>query len=166
MQRKVLCTICSDAKSLITKIAHIYSQHELNIVQNNEFANHRTNHFFTCNELEGIFNNNSLLAYLDATQLESSMRKLNNISCPSIVMLITKKAHVLSNLLMKSTYCSLEKEIASVISNHATLQTLVKCLNIPFHLVRYRADLHALALYHVLAQQVFVYDNRIIILMY
>ena len=38
MQRKVLRTICPDAKGLIAKITNICYKHELNIVQNNEFV--------------------------------------------------------------------------------------------------------------------------------
>ncbi|MGP4130667.1 ACT domain-containing protein [Pantoea tagorei] len=46
MQRKVLRTICPDAKGLIAKITNICYKHELNIVQNNEFVDHRTGRFF------------------------------------------------------------------------------------------------------------------------
>lgn len=135
IQRKVLRTICPDAKGLIAKITHICSQHELNIVQNNEFVDHRTNRFFMRTELEGIFNDHSLLADLDVTLSEGSMRELNNIGRRRIVVLVTKEAHCLGDLLMKSTYGGLEMEIAAVISNHATLQTLVERFDIPFHLV-------------------------------
>ena len=53
-QRKVLRTICPDAKGLIAKITNICYKHELNIVQNNEFVDHRTGRFFMRTELEGI----------------------------------------------------------------------------------------------------------------
>lgn len=135
IKRKVLRTMCSDAKGLIAKITHICSQHELNIVQNNEFVDHRTKRFFMRTELEGIFNDNSLLADLDATLPEGSMRELNNIDRRRIVVLVTKEAHCLGDLLMKSTYGGLEMEIAAVISNHPSLQTLVERFDIPFHLV-------------------------------
>lgn len=66
VQRKVLRTICPDAKGLIAKITNICYKHELNIVQNNEFVDHRTGRFFMRTELEGIFNDNTLLADLDS----------------------------------------------------------------------------------------------------
>jgi formyltetrahydrofolate deformylase len=135
IQRKVLRTICPDATGLIAKITHICSQHKLNIVQNNEFVDHDTNRFFMRTELEGIFNDNSLLADLDTTLPEGSMRELNNIGRRRIVVLVTKEAHCLGDLLMKSTYGGLEMEIAAVISNHATLQTLVERFDIAYHLV-------------------------------
>lgn len=36
-QKKILRTICPDAKGLIAKITNICYKHQLNIVQNNEF---------------------------------------------------------------------------------------------------------------------------------
>lgn len=44
-QRKVLRTICPDQKGLIARITNICYKHELNIVQNNEFVDHRTGRF-------------------------------------------------------------------------------------------------------------------------
>ncbi|HHU9921587.1 ACT domain-containing protein, partial [Escherichia coli] len=53
LQRKVLRTICPDQKGLIARITNICYKHELNIVQNNEFVDHRTGRFFMRTELEG-----------------------------------------------------------------------------------------------------------------
>lgn len=55
LQRKVLRTICPDQKGLIARITNICYKHELNIVQNNEFVDHRTGRFFMRTELEGSF---------------------------------------------------------------------------------------------------------------
>ncbi len=54
LQRKVLRTICPDQKGLIARITNICYKHELNIVQNNEFVDHRTGRFFMRTELEGF----------------------------------------------------------------------------------------------------------------
>ncbi|WP_038940775.1 ACT domain-containing protein, partial [Yersinia pestis] len=62
VQKKVLRTICPDAKGLIAKITNICYKHQLNIVQNNEFVDHLTGRFFMRTELEGIFNDTTLLA--------------------------------------------------------------------------------------------------------
>lgn len=45
-QKKILRTICPDAKGLIAKITNICYKHQLNIVQNNEFVDHRTGRFY------------------------------------------------------------------------------------------------------------------------
>ena len=76
LQRKVLRTICPDQKGLIARITNICYKHELNIVQNNEFVDHRTGRFFMRTELEGIFNDVTLLADLDSALPEGSIREL------------------------------------------------------------------------------------------
>ena len=113
LQRKVLRTICPDQKGLIARITNICYKHELNIVQNNEFVDHRTGRFFMRTELEGIFNDSTLLADLDSALPEGSVR----------------------DLLMKANYGGLDVEIAAVIGNHDTLRSLVERFDIPFELV-------------------------------
>lgn len=135
VQTKVLRTICPDEKGLIAKITNICYKHELNIVQNNEYVDHRTGRFFMRTELEGIFDDNMLLGDLDSALPKGSVRELQSTDRRRIVILVTKEAHCLGDLLMKSTYGGLDVEIAAVIGNHDTLQTLVERFDIPFHLV-------------------------------
>ncbi len=104
LQRKVLRTICPDQKGLIARITNICYKHELNIVQNNEFVDHRTGRFFMRTELEGIFNDSTLLADIDSALPEGSVRELNPAGRRRIVILVTKEAHCLGDLLMKANY--------------------------------------------------------------
>ncbi|VEB07975.1 formyltetrahydrofolate deformylase [Klebsiella pneumoniae] len=92
LQRKVLRTICPDQKGLIARITNICYKHELNIVQNNEFVDHRTGRFFMRTELEGIFNDATLLADLDSALPEGSIRELNPAGRRRVVILVTKEA--------------------------------------------------------------------------
>ncbi|KAG6336805.1 hypothetical protein ID866_2294 [Astraeus odoratus] len=131
----VLRTICPDQKGLIARITNICYKHELNIVQNNEFVDHRTGRFFMRTELEGIFNDTTLLADLDSALPDGSVRELNPAGRRRIVILVTKEAHCLGDLLMKANYGGLDVEIAAVIGNHETLRTLVERFDIPFELV-------------------------------
>ncbi|QXF33905.1 formyltetrahydrofolate deformylase [Photorhabdus luminescens] len=135
IQKKILRTICPDAKGLIAKITNICYKHQLNIVQNNEFVDHRTGRFFMRTELEGIFNDETFLADLDDALPMGSQRELNSAGRRRIVIMVTKEAHCLGDLLMKSAYDGLDVEIAAVIGNHATLQPLVEQFGIPFHLI-------------------------------
>lgn len=134
-QRKILRTVCPDSKGLIAKITTVCYQHQLNIVQNNEFVDHRTGRFFMRTELEGVFNDQALLADLDKTLPECSERELHTTGRRRIVILVTKEAHCLGELLMKSVYGGLDVDIAAVIGNHDTLRTLVEKFDIPFKLV-------------------------------
>ncbi|HEM8279374.1 TPA: formyltetrahydrofolate deformylase [Providencia stuartii] len=133
VQKKVLRTICPDAKGLIAKITNICYKHQLNIVQNNEFVDHHTGRFFMRTELEGIFNDETLLADLDDALPAGSKRELNSSGRRRIVVMVTKEAHCLGDLLMKSAYDGLDVEIAAVIGNHDTLKGLVEQFGIPFH---------------------------------
>ncbi|MCQ8812037.1 ACT domain-containing protein, partial [Escherichia coli] len=56
LQRKVLSTICPDQKGLIARITNICYKHEINIVQNNEFVEHRTGSVFIGTGMEVDFN--------------------------------------------------------------------------------------------------------------
>ncbi|OSM96174.1 MULTISPECIES: formyltetrahydrofolate deformylase [Lonsdalea] len=135
IQRKILRTICPDSKGLIAKITNICYKHELNIVQNSEYVDHRTGRFFMRTELEGIFNDTTLLEDLDSALPIGSVRELSNAGRRRIVILVTKEAHCLGDLLMKNAYGGLDVEIAAVIGNHETLRTLVERFGIPFHLI-------------------------------
>ncbi len=135
IERKVLRTICPDAKGLIAQITSICFRHQLNIIQNNEYVDHRTGRFFMRTELEGVFNDASLLDDLDSVLPQGTQRELNHAGRRRIVVLVTKEAHCLGDLLMKSAYGGLEVEIAAVIGNHETLRTLVERFDIPFQLV-------------------------------
>ncbi len=138
MQRKILLTICPDAKGLIAKITHICYQHQLNIIQNNEFVDHRTNRFFMRTELEGSFNDTALLTELQGALPSGSYYELHTAGRRRVVILVTKEAHCLGDLLMKSAYGGLDVEIAAVIGNHDTLQPLTERFNIPFTLISHQ----------------------------
>ncbi|CAK6613460.1 formyltetrahydrofolate deformylase [Providencia stuartii] len=84
-------------------------------------------------ELEGIFNDETLLADLDDALPAGSKRELNSSGRRRIVVMVTKEAHCLGDLLMKSAYDGLDVEIAAVIGNHDTLKGLVEQFGIPFH---------------------------------
>ena len=135
IQRKVLRTTCPDAKGLIAKITNICYKHQLNIIQNNEFVDHHSGRFFMRTELEGIFNDETLLADLDDALPPGSERELIVTARQRVVILVTKEAHCLGDLLIKNAFGDLDIEIAAVIANHATLQPLVEKFAIPFILI-------------------------------
>ncbi|MCS5873303.1 hypothetical protein LN650_12750 [Klebsiella pneumoniae subsp. pneumoniae] len=84
-------------------------KHELNIVQNNEFVDHRTGRFFMRTELEGIFNDATPAGRSRHSALpEGSIRELNPAGRRRVVILVTKEAHCLGDLLMKANYGGLD----------------------------------------------------------
>lgn len=184
IQNKILLTDCPDDKGLIAKITNICYKHQLNILHNNEFVDFETKHFFMRTELQGIFNEETLLADLKFSLPEGANYHLINADRKKrIVILVTKEAHCLGDILMKTYYGGLDVEIAAVIGNHDNLHSLVERFDLPFHHVsheglsrvehdkllaqaidQYNPDLIVLAKYMRVLNPEFVarYPNRVI----
>lgn len=138
-EKKVLRTVCHDAKGLIAKITHVCYEHQLNIVQNSEFVDHLTGRFFMRTELEGMFNNAALLDDLDKALPAGTIRRLHAIRRQRIVILVTKEAHCLGDLLIKTAYGDLNAEIVAVVSNHNQLRHLTERFDLPYHFISHEA---------------------------
>ena len=137
MEKKVLLTDCPDSKGLIAQITNICQKHQLNIVKNNEFVDYQYGRFFMRTEIEGFFNDKTLLADLDFNLPKGSQRSLVSAQKKRIVILVTKEAHCVGDILMKSTYGGIDVEIAAVIGNYDILEELVSKFNIPYHTVNH-----------------------------
>ncbi len=135
MEKKILLTDCPDEKGLIAKITNICYKHQLNIINNTEYVDNTHNRFFMRTELEGYFNDVTLLADLDSALPAGSQRKLVTSGRKRIVIMVTKEAHCLGDILMKNYYGGLDVEIAAVVGNYDSLAELVEKFDIPFHTV-------------------------------
>ena len=82
-----------------------------------------------------FFNEATLLEDLKYSLPEETNCRLIGTQRKRIVILVTKEAHCLGDILMKNYYGALDVEIAAVIGNHDNLRELVERFNIPFHLV-------------------------------
>ena len=138
VENKILLTDCPDAKGLISKITNICYKHQLNIVHNNEFVDFETKHFFMRTELQGIFNEETLLADLVLSLPEGTNCRLISTKRKRIVILVTKEAHCLGDILMKNYYGGLDVEIAAVIGNHDSLRTLAERFDVPFFCISHQ----------------------------
>ena len=117
LEKKILLTDCPDDKGLIAKITNICYKHQLNILHNNEFVDFETKHFFMRTELEGILMKNSV-GWLDYSLPKGTNCRLISAKRKRIVILVTKEAHCIGDILMKNYYGALDVEIAAVIGNH------------------------------------------------
>ncbi|TCP97833.1 formyltetrahydrofolate deformylase [Cricetibacter osteomyelitidis] len=163
IEKKILLTDCPDDKGLIAKITNICYKHQLNILHNNEFVDFETRHFFMRTELEGIFNEAMLLEDLKYSLPPETNNRLVSMKKKRIVILVTKEAHCLGDILMKNYYGGLDVEIAAVIGNHPTLQELVERFEIPFHLVSHEG-LTRVEHDKLLAEQIDHYNPDLVIL--
>ena len=138
IENKILLTDCSDAIGLISKITNICYKHQLNIVHNNEFVDFETKHFFMRTELQGIFNEETLLTDLAMSLPEGTNCRLISTKRKRIVILVTKEAHCLGDILMKNYYGGLDVEITAVIGNHNSLRTLAERFDVPFFCISHQ----------------------------
>ncbi|KAE9530297.1 formyltetrahydrofolate deformylase [Testudinibacter aquarius] len=183
IENKILLTECSDDKGLMAKIANICYKHQLNITHNSEFVDNGCKRFFMRTELEGIFNDEMLNTELSLALPQGAKYNIITRKTKRIVILVTKEAHCLGDILMKNYYGGLDVEIAAVIGNHDALRELVERFDIPFHHVshenltreehdqrlaekidQYQPDLIILAKYMRVLNPKFVqrYPNRVI----
>ncbi len=132
MEKKILLTDCPDCKGLIAKITNICQKQQLNIIKNNEFVDKTYGRFFMRTVIEGDFDDEKLLAELDINLPEGSDRKLISSSKKRVVVLVTKEAHCIGDILMKSIYGGMDVEVCAVVSNHDTLKELVSKFDVPF----------------------------------
>ncbi len=135
MERKILLTDCPDAKGLIAKITNICYKHQLNIIKNDEFVDHDQGRLFMRTELEGRFNDATLMEDLDDALPTGSSRRLVPSGRKRLVILVTKEAHCLGDILMKSYSGALDVEIAAVVGNYDVLADLTEKFGIPYHTV-------------------------------
>lgn len=84
-------------------------------------------------ELEGYFNDHTFLADLDQALPPGAKRKLMSSERKRIVILVTKEAHCLGDILMKNYDGSLDVDIAAVVGNYDKLQSLTEKFDIPYH---------------------------------
>ncbi|MDR6963434.1 formyltetrahydrofolate deformylase [Shewanella putrefaciens] len=135
LERKILMTDCADAQGLIAKITSVCFNHKLNIIKNSEFVDNAQGRFFMRTELEGVFHCEQLLQDLRDVLPAQNHMTLVSAGKKRIVVLVTKEAHCLGDLLMKAYYGGLSVDIAAVVGNHDALRELAEKFNIPFHLV-------------------------------
>ncbi|SIN93854.1 formyltetrahydrofolate deformylase [Salinivibrio sp. ES.052] len=135
MERKTLLTDCPDAQGLIATITTICYKHQLNIIHNREYVDNATGQFYMRTELEGVFNDHTLLLDLDHALPPGSQRQLVGSRRKRVVIMVTKESHCLGDILMKAYDGSLDIEIAAVVGNYDKLQRLTERFDIPFHYV-------------------------------
>ncbi|MBE2898957.1 formyltetrahydrofolate deformylase [Pasteurellaceae bacterium TAE3-ERU1] len=137
-ENKILLTECVDAKGLVANITNICYKHQLNITHNSEYVDNESKRFFMRTELNGIFNDEVLLADLKSALPEGAKYHLVTQKRKRIVILVTKEAHCIGDILMKNYYGALDVEIAAVIGNHDTLRGLVERFDVPFYHISHK----------------------------
>mgnify|MGYP006174105423 FL=1 len=138
MEQKTLLIECPDSKGLIAQITNICYKHQLNITRNTEYVDPDSGRFYMRTQLEGIFNDHTLLLDLDRALPDGSVRQLVGKANKKVVILVTKEAHCIGDILIKVYDGSLQLDIAAIIGNHPDLGELAAKFGIPFHFVSHQ----------------------------
>lgn len=133
MKKRVRVLIdCNDAKGLVYKISKVFYDRGLNIENNREFVDKEAGKFFMRTVVTGDF---------EITELENELKKIAPLDAnlrviepkrKKIVILVTKEAHALGDILIRHESGELDADIEAVIGNHDTLAPLVRRFDIPF----------------------------------
>ena len=132
MEQYILKIATNDAKGLIYNISKVLFANNLNIDTNAEYVDPETKNFFMRSLISGNVSSNILLKELKEVLPQGSQITLNKRTKKDVVLLATKEAHVLGDLLIKYISNELNANIKAVIANHEDLRNLVEKFDIPF----------------------------------
>lgn len=137
MKQHILLTECRDQPGLISKITDVCYRHQLNIIKNSEFVDPVSNTFFmrTVLDVPPSFDSEVLLKALVPVLPNNALSRVADKRKKRIVIMVTKEAHCLGDLLIKNYNGVLDVDIAAVVSNHKVLEPLVNKFDIPYHFI-------------------------------
>lgn len=135
MATHILLIDCPDETGLVHRITGVLYRRGGNVISNHEFVDRTTAQFFMRTEFSGDFAPNDIVNELAAMLPAAARIRLADKVSRRIVVLATREAHCLGDLLIRHEYGELDAEILAVVGNHDTLASLVERFEIPFHLV-------------------------------
>jgi len=133
-EKWVLLIETDDKKGLIYQISGVLVDEGINVAKNSEFVDKEKNRFFMRSELEGSLDKERikerLLEIIPNAHIELKPSKKKDI-----VVLVTKEAHAIGDMLIKHQFNSLNANIKAVVGNYDILESLVSKFDIPYHCV-------------------------------
>ncbi len=107
----------------------------VNIEKNDEYVDVENGKFFMRTEFAGDVDTQNLKKELLSVLPENADVNLKQKKRKNIVILCTKEAHCLGDILIRHHSDELDANILAVVSNYAELGSLVEKFNIPYHAV-------------------------------
>ena len=135
MNRHTLLVKCPDEVGLVAKITTTFFERGLNIVSNWEHVDPDTRRFFMRTEVEGEVDADGLVSQLTPLLPDDAQIRVAEPGRRRIVVLVTKEAHCLGDLLIRCSFGEVNAEIQAVIGNRDTLKDMVEAHGIPFHYI-------------------------------
>ena len=133
MKPRILLVECHDRPGLVHDITGILFRRGVNVVGNHEFVDRTLGRFFMRTEFDGAFDESTVAQELSAVLPVSATLRLIQPNPKRIVVLASREHHCLADILVRHAFGELNVSIAGVLSNHATLEPLVRKFGLPFH---------------------------------
>jgi len=136
MEQTLILIHCSDAVGLVSSIAHVLAQHELNIITMREYVDESTKRFFSRIICTGKnVEQETLKSELENVLPKGAVVKLNPPKQKRLVLLVTKEPHCLADTLVRYFFNTLGAEVCCIIGNYDYLREFTERFNVPFHYI-------------------------------
>ncbi len=130
---------CADQRGLVHRVTGVLLQHDGNVLVNHEFADVESGRFFMRTEFVGAIDAGDVVEDCRQQLPPEAVIRLTRPGRRRVVVLATREHHCVADLLIRENFAELPFEILAVVSNHQTLQPLVRRFEIPFQHVPHDA---------------------------
>jgi formyltetrahydrofolate deformylase len=150
--RAILLISCIDRPGIIARVAGHLFELGCNIITSDQHSDDEDGHFFW----RIYFESQRMPVAELSREIDSSLPRLldwqsltwrlyDTSRRDRVVIMVSKLAHCMIDLLSRSRIGELEAEVVSVISNHPDLESLVRPFDVPFEVIRVEKDRKAAA---------------------
>lgn len=122
-----------DKTGLIYQAAKVFFDNSLNIITNHEFVDNENQQFFMRCVIEGQIDPKLLHEKLAQALPEDTNIMIKLPRKKNIVLMVTKEAHVLGDILIRYQEGQLDANIVGIISNYNSLRPLCEHFEIPYY---------------------------------
>lgn len=122
-----------DSTGLIYLASKVFFENNLNIITNHEFVDNDNDIFFMRSVISGDVDARQLKDLLESALPQEAQITIKLARKKNIVIMATKEAHVLGDLLIRYHENQLDANIVGVISNYNSLRPLCEHFNIPYY---------------------------------
>jgi formyltetrahydrofolate deformylase len=138
----ILTLSCPDRPGIVHAVTGFLAQHNLNIVDSQQFGDPTSKKFFMRVHFApadaattDVFNAEQLRSYFDGTAKGMGMNfELVSVAQkPRVMIMVSKIGHCLNDLLFRQSISQLSIDIPLIVSNHAEFAPLAATYQIPFH---------------------------------
>ncbi len=135
MNSVILRIACADQTGIVAKVTGALYRRNLNVISNAEHVDREASRFFMRTEFEGEADLGELRAEITGLLTSEAEVEISTNPRKRIVVLASREAHCLGDLLVRCAFSDLHAEILAVAANHRRLEDLSTQFGHPFHFV-------------------------------